>query len=205
MANTSTARGQRRDAEVAGLVAAALASGAAPAALAGAFLHLLPPALLRMPELAAQAAHETATIVTADVLPSEAGEELLYRGLYASQALRRLASGALEGQSMEEHLAGFQSASQAEERNFQMHLKQSGRRSASQKMVDAAMELHAVDGFLGWAHGSPEHPRLSHAQADGKAFYPARGRPVLTAAWPGELPGCTCTVGPPLPGADVMV
>lgn len=209
---SSTTPLKDRDTEVAGAVAATLAAGGGVGAVAALFLPLLPVALLQAPELAAQVAHEAATLSSGKGLEATGAstmrnaawlEELAYRGLYAVQALRRLATGAMEGQSMEEHLAGLHKTVQKEGVYFEQHSTQAGRRDAARRMVAAASELHAANGLLGWVHGKAERPRPSHLAADGKNFR-VGVVPVQTGALPGALPGCTCTVSAPFPGADVM-
>lgn len=110
-----------------------------------------------------------------------------YRAHYAIEATKRIARDVAEGESLRDAIV-------AERPNLARHLEASRRRSAGVRLVEAAAELHGP--VLGWVHGHPNEPRPTHEAADGQNFR-ADSVPTSTGAYPGVLPGCTCTVAPP--------
>jgi hypothetical protein len=115
---------------------------------------------------------------------------LLYRAHYAINAINRVARS-------EDVAKGFRD----ERRFFTAHREAERRRLAGARMVAAAMDLHGP--ILSWHHGSPKEARPHHLAAD-RSNFDARVVPVSTGAMPGVLPNCTCTPGPPIPGARML-
>jgi hypothetical protein len=199
---------QATEEEVAAALAAMfLAPGAPPAGAAASALLLLVPAFVPR-ELAQRVAHDAASFLP-NVMPAPRGgvaeraayrDNLLYRAFYAMSVQKRLAE-AVRGLGVEEAEQALAKALKAEERFFEQHREAARRRVAGARMVDAAAELHGP--ILGWKHGDPKEPRPSHAAADGKSFR-ADTVPASTGALPGVLPGCTCTVVAPRPGAEML-
>lgn len=181
-----------------------LPSGATPLSAIAALLLLLP----GFPQSAenGSVANAVARLVVDDAKPlpnlTETNtalrrahiDNLVYRAHYAINATKRVAASVVDGD--------LRGALQSEGRFLHQHLEANRRRVAGAKMVDAAVELHGP--LLGWKHGHPSEPRPSHAAADG-ANFDATTIPVSTEALPGVLPGCTCTVTAPVPGARMLV
>lgn len=122
-------------------------------------------------------------------------ENLIHRAHFAIEATRRVTQRVIGGR-------GVAQSVRMEARNFAMHLQANRRRDAAFKMVEAAAELHG--NILGWQHGDPREPRPAHLAADGKNFI--RGRvPASTGAYPGVLPGCTCSVVAPFDNGETLI
>lgn len=127
-------------------------------------------------------------------------ENILFRAHYSIRALKRL-STAVMVRTDEDMLVRLKKALVLEEWYFARHREASRRRIAAVKAVDAAERLYGP--LLGWRHGDPQEPRLTHLAADGKNFR-AGTVPTSTGALPGALPGCTCSVVPPFRNARMV-
>jgi hypothetical protein len=203
---------ERQDHETAAEIAALIAAGSTPSAIALVLLPLLPAALLRTPDLAAGAAESAAGLVL--VNPPEtparsegarsaaAVENLIYRGFYAIAAARRLGSALLGDPGDIPATERLREALKKEAGHLGAHREASERRRKAAAMVDGAAALYGP--VLSWNHGAPERPRPNHAAADGFNFRADRSPPAFTGAYPGALPGCTCLPGPPRPGARLL-
>ena len=195
-------RQQSSEEEIAAAIAMVLAgslviSGTTPLAAIAALLLRIPDA----PDLDVRRAAARLVLEDSPEVPRGAGalrtayrDNLLYRAWYAVNATKRLGASVAGGEDL-------RGALKVEARYFAQHREANRRREAGARMVEAAVELHGP--VLGWKHGSPQEPRPSHLAADGKNF-DARRVPVSTGALPGVLPGCTCTVTAPSPGAEML-
>lgn len=200
---------QPTEEEVAAAIAAMLlASTVPPAGAVAALLLLLVPRGIPV-GIRGQIASDAASFIP-DSLPRPRRaspsltntylENILFRAHYAIRALQRLSTAVMQ-RTDEDMRARLKKALMREEWYFARHREASRRRIAAAKAVDAAAELYGP--LLGWRHGDPQEPRLTHLAADGKNFR-AGTVPASTGALPGALPGCTCSVVPPFKNARMV-
>lgn len=157
------------------------------AKIAPLLIPVLPPALLRLPDIAGDVAEEAARLVATDAETLQIGEDggadgvsgiiraakidnVLYRALYGVAAARRIGGTVLEVQGGDLQEPGVESnppakslqvalqlASRRESRYFECHKDVSKRRISAAKTVEGLVELHGP--LLSWNWGETRTPR----------------------------------------------
>lgn len=215
-------------------IAVILLSGAAIEAMASKItpllLSVLPPALLRLPDLAGDVVEEAARLIAADADTLQIGENLgargagvsgiiraakldnvLYRALYGMAAARRIGASVLDsaGGNADADTGGdlqlLREAATRERSYFEAHRDVSKRRVSAAKTVQGLVELHGP--LLSWNWGEtrkPREPRPTHLAADGANWRPLNGAPLSTGSLPGVEKNCSCAAGPPKRGARIL-
>ena len=179
-------------------------------AVARELLPAMPTRILRSAEDAAQVARQAAELALSSApewgRPSGARERdatleaLLYRGLYAVNAVRRLARawlGPTDGEGTPQQRAARVAEAMNLERGYlRGHVEANRRRVEGARGVDVAAALYGP--LLGWYHLNPTlDPRIEHLDAHGHNFRADGRPPAKTGAWPGVLLHCGCVPGPP--------
>lgn len=123
-------------------------------------------------------------------------DELLRRSLYVVNGAMRMSRDVARGMDPMEAL-------ERESRHFLSHTEMQQKRRTAKRLRAVMREEHG--NLLSWVHGDPKEPRILHEKADGHNVDVSAGAPAATGGvWPGELPGCTCSLAPPRPGAMVL-
>lgn len=119
-------------------------------------------------------------------------QNLIRRAQYAIQAAKRMARRVGAG-------ASLRSAFLQEAGPFKKHRSAEADRTDSGRMAHEALRRYGRRAT--WIHGDPKEPRPTHLAADGKQFDILDPPVSVGKVLPGVLPGCTCTIGAPRPGA----
>jgi hypothetical protein len=184
------------------------------ASVAPLLLPLMPTALLADVEAAGNVAEGAARLLyeaDAVLVPSSgfartaAMEAISYRAAYASAAVGRLSASVL-GSEPGKRGEALRKALEAERRHLSAHLDATKRRLAGARVIDGLVDLHGP--VLSWNWGqtrTPDEPRPNHKAADKLNWDTRRGIPMETGAIPGVLAGCSCTAGPPVRGARMLI
>lgn len=123
-------------------------------------------------------------------------DEILRRAMYTVRGSQRLALDIAKGADPSEAL-------EKESRHYLSHTEAQQKRRTAKKLRDVMREEH--NGMASWQHGDPKEPRILHEKADGHNVNLKGSAPRATGGdWPGEKPGCTCSLAPPRPGAMVL-
>jgi hypothetical protein len=189
--------------EIADILAGTIVAPNPPLAISLLLLGLIP-AFLPSP-IRVQISGDIASVVVHQIgAPKASGAilvahrgNLAYRALYAVTAVKRLVK-AVRGPGEEGVEERLTKAFRVERSYLEGHLNASKRRTQQAEMINAAMEVYGP--ILSWRAVKRETSRPNHLKADGSNF-DARRIPVTTGAYPGVLPNCLCSWGPPIPGA----
>lgn len=204
--------------EIAVILLSGLAVETMVSRIAPLLFPVLPPVLLRLPDLAGDVVEEAAQLMVAGVEEMEVSGEgiiraakldnVLYRALYGMAAARRIGGavlGAISTTGARDFTAALQQAAAREPRYFATHKDVSKRRISSAKATQGLMELHGE--ILSWNWGAtrtPREPRPTHLAADGANWRPANGAPLSTGSLPSVEKNCSCAAGPPKRGARIL-
>ena len=123
-------------------------------------------------------------------------ENLLRRGRYAIEAVKRLSGAVLADED------GLSEALSRERVHFRRHLLASETRLWGARLNEAAASRWGP--VLGWRHkGTSATHRPAHEKADGSNYLIDRP-PRSTGGLPATLPHCDCLPGPPIRGARLL-
>jgi hypothetical protein len=119
--------------------------------------------------------------------------ELVRRALYAINAVKRVGRKVLSGKTVKDAL-------RTEQRNFKAHQGERTRRLASDRAIDAAVELYGP--VLSWNLGPNENHCPVCVGRDGSNF---RADAPPNGENPGSAhPHCECYAGPPRPEGGMI-